>query len=240
LVNESPHELPFVLDVPAEGVTVERLGEFDLYRPAGASGPLPAVVFVHGAVPAQAPVRPRDWPVYVGYGRLAAAGGLVGVTIDLEYPSPVAWPAAADRLEPLVRAVRARPEVDPDRVALWGFSGGGLLVGRWLADSPAWLRCLALSYPWLHTLEPPEAAAPESQVLRPGRPIVLTRVGRERPEVQARVDAFVAVAAAVGAAVQVIDVPDGQHAFDTLDHVPRSREAVTEAMAAVHLSLTGR
>jgi acetyl esterase/lipase len=116
-------------------------GEFDLYRLARSSSPLPAVVFVHGPVPAQAPVRPRDWPVFEGYGRLAAVRGL---------------------------------------------------------------------------------------------PIVLTRVGRERPEVQATVDAFLAVAAAVDAAVEVIDVPDGQHGFDALDHVPRSGEAVTEAMDAVH------
>jgi acetyl esterase/lipase len=235
-MTKGPDELPFVLEVPAEGVVVERLGEFDLYRLASAPGPLPAVVFVHGPVPAQAPHRPRDWPVYAGYGRLAAVGGLVGVTIDVHYPHPAAWPATADQLAQVVEAVRSRPEVDADRVALWAFSGGGMLLGRWLADSPAWLRCVALSYPLLPT-SPPAATPSHSEVLRPGRPIVLTRVGRERPEVQATVDAFLAGAAAVNAAVEVIDVPDGQHGFDALDHVPRSREAVTEAMDAVHRHL---
>jgi hypothetical protein len=146
-------------------VVVERLGEFDLYRLATASSPLPAVVFVHGPVPAQAPVRPRDWPVFAGYGRLAAVRGLVGVTIDVEYPGLAAWPAAADQLGQVVEAVRSRPEV------------------------------------------------------------------------QATVDAFLAIAAAVNAAVEVIDVPDGRHGFDVLDHVPRSGEAVTEAMDAVHRHL---
>ncbi len=50
MVNKGPDELSFVLEVPAEGVVVERLGEFDLYRLAGASSPLPAVVFVHGGL----------------------------------------------------------------------------------------------------------------------------------------------------------------------------------------------
>lgn len=238
-MNKGPHELPFILEVPAEDVAVKRLGEFDLYRLTRASSPLPAVVFVHGPVPAAAPVRPRDWPVFAGYGRLAAVRGLVGVTIDLDYPRLAAWPAAADRLGLVVEAIRARPEVDADRMALWAFSGGGMLVGRWLADSPAWLGCVALSYPLLRTLQPPAASSSPCDVLRPGRPIVLTRVGRERPEVQATVDAFLARAAVVNAAVEVIDVPDGQHGFDVLDHAPWSREAVTAAMTAVHRHLLG-
>jgi acetyl esterase/lipase len=236
-MNKGPHELSFVLDVPAAGVVVERLGELDLYRPAATPPPLPAVVFVHGPVPAQAPVRPRDWPVYVGYGRLAAGGGLVGVAVDLEYPGLPAWPAAADRLGNVVEAVRSRPEVDADRVALWAFSGGGMLVGRWLAESPAWLRCIALSYPILRFPLPAGSPPSPCDVLGPGRPIVLTRVGRERPEVQATVDAFLARAAAVHAAVEVIDLPDGQHGFDCLDHAPWSRNAVTAAMNAVHRHL---
>jgi hypothetical protein len=156
-MNKGPHERAFVLEVPAEGVAVARLERFDLYRPATSSGPLPAVVFVHGPVPPQTPARPRDWPVYQGYGRLAAAGGLVGLIVDLDYPSVAAWPAAAGRLGGLVEVVRARPEVDADRVALWAFSGGGLLVGRWLADSPTWLGCVALSYPLLPVPQAPGA-----------------------------------------------------------------------------------
>jgi acetyl esterase/lipase len=236
-VSKGPHELAFVLDVPAEGVVEARLERFDLYRPAAATGPLPAVVFVHGPVPAAAPARPRDWPVYQGYGRLAAAGGLVGLPLDLDYPSLAAWPAAADQLGGLVEVVRARPEVDADRVALWAFSGGGLLVGRWLADSPGWLGCLALSYPLLHPWQPP--GAPSGEVLRQGRPIVLTRVGRERPEVQATVDGFLASAAAGGVAVEVVDVPEGRHGFDALDHAPWAGQAVTAAMGAVSRHLLG-
>jgi hypothetical protein len=36
---------------------------------------------------------------------------------------------------------------------LEAFSGGELPVGRWLAGSPAWLGCLALSYPLLRGCE---------------------------------------------------------------------------------------
>ena len=232
-MNRSAHELPFVLDLPTEGVASERVGGFDLARPAGASGPLPVVVLVHGPVPPEA-ARPRDWPVYQGYARLAARRGLAGAAIDLDYPSPMAWAAAASGLEAVVEEVRKLPEIDGDRVAVWAFSGGGLLVGRWLADPPAWLRCLALSYPMV-----PPPSAPGSVAPGPGLPVVLTRVGRERPALQDTVDTFLATAAEAGATVERIDVPDGRHAFDVLDHEPRSREAVTEAMDAVQRHLTG-
>jgi acetyl esterase/lipase len=42
-------QLPsLVLDVPATGISVERAGKLEAYRPESAAGPLPAVVFVHG------------------------------------------------------------------------------------------------------------------------------------------------------------------------------------------------
>ncbi|HET9893893.1 MAG TPA: hypothetical protein VFQ44_03065 [Streptosporangiaceae bacterium] len=45
--------------------------------------------------------------------------------------------------------MRADPRVDAGRVALWFFSGGGLLPADWLCAPPEWLRCVAATYPWL-------------------------------------------------------------------------------------------
>jgi dienelactone hydrolase len=47
------------------------------------------------------------------------------------------------------------------------------------------------------------------------------------------VDAFTTEAELHQARLTVIDVPDGQHGFDTLDHNEGSREAVTQAMTRV-------
>ena len=52
----------------------------DVYRPARASGRLPAVVFVHGN--ARGTDSPKASGVFVGWGQLAAASGLAGVTFD--------------------------------------------------------------------------------------------------------------------------------------------------------------
>lgn len=61
-------------------------------------------------------------------------------------------------------------------------------------------------------------------------PILLTRVGRERPEIAATVDAFTGQAELHGAKLAVIDVPEGQHGLDTLDHGETSRLAMRQAM----------
>lgn len=212
-----PHELSFVVRVPESG-TVRSHEEFDVYLPVDAGGPLPVVIFVPGPVPARFPVRPRHWPVYHGYGHLASGHGVVGVVVDQPYHDVSQAQSAADGLARIIELVRGLDEVDAGRVAVWVFSGGAMLVGRWLADSPGWLRCLALTYPVL-----------AAEVVGPGRPLILTRVGRELPERQAMVERFLALATKSGVTVEIVDVPDGQHGFDVLDHTEQSRTAVLEA-----------
>lgn len=76
-MSETPDfvDAPFIL--PVEPVAPERNGIIDLYLPEDATGPVPAVIFVCGGpLPAELPWnRPRDWPVYRGYGSLLAAHG---------------------------------------------------------------------------------------------------------------------------------------------------------------------
>lgn len=228
---------PFVL--PVAEFPRQRDGHVDIYRPADSDAEKPPiVVFVHGGpVPADQRPTPRDWPVYVGYGSLAASHGLVGATVDHRFHSVTDYPAAADDVASAVERARALPGVDADRVALWFFSGGGLLSSDWLAAPPQWLRCVAASYPLLAPLpgwEVDERFRPVDAVGSAGTlPVLLTRVGLERPEIAATVQAFVAEAERCSADLTVIDVPEGHHAFDILDHNDGSRAAVTQAMTWV-------
>jgi acetyl esterase/lipase len=122
-------------------------------------------------------------------------------------------------------------------VALWFFSGGGLLVTEWLADPPPWLRCVALTYPVL--APPPGWGVPRGFELIPalggvgGLPLLVTRVGGEQPMIAETVAAFITAAQAQGASLDVIDVADGQHGFDTLDHTDDCRRAVCQALSWV-------
>lgn len=134
----NPAELPFVLRV--EPIEPERRDSTDLYLPT-AAGPSPLVVLVHGGpfTADRLPV-PRDWPVFAGYGAAVAARGAVGAVVSHRLHAPSDYPLAArdvaDAVD-AVDAVRRDPRVDADRVALWFFSGGGLLLASWLRDSPS-------------------------------------------------------------------------------------------------------
>jgi acetyl esterase/lipase len=226
---------PFVLDVP--DAIRERHGNVDLYLPGG-DGRHPAIVFVHGGpIPPDAAPTPRDWPVYRGYGNLAAASGAVGVTVDHRLHSPSAYPDSARDVADAVAFARAYPRVDPDRVAVWVFSGGGLLLAEWLRDPPPWLRCLAATYPRLvpkkeRDVDPryrPIQAVGGAAGLR----FVLTRAGREEPELAGAVEDFLAAGRAAGVDLAVVDVPHGRHGFDMFDHTDESRAAVREATRLV-------
>lgn len=229
------HLSPFVL--PVGSIAPERHGDTDLYLPQAAQRS-PAIVFVHGGpIPADLRPSPRDWPVYQGYGALAASRGVAGVTVDHRLHDPGDYPRAAADVAAALQAVREDPRIDADRIALWFFSGGGLLLADWLRTPPDWLRCVASSYPLLAPLpgwgvdprfRPAEAVGEAGTV-----PMVLTRVGRENPAIAATVEAFITAARASQARLEVIDVPHGQHAFDVLDHTDESRTAVENAFDTI-------
>lgn len=238
-MTEPDYLRPFVL--PTQKRPHERHGTFDLYAPDD-DAPQPAIVFIHGGpIPEGMKPLPRDWPIFQGYASTAAERGFVGVTVEhgphlMPDPFGTAERVIADAIE----EVRADPRVDADRVALWFFSGGGLLTSAWLRTPPAWLRCLAATYPLLGFLpdwpEDPRFRPAEAVKTAGDLPIVLTRVGLESPEVAATVEAFVATEPA---GLTIIDVPDGHHSFDCLDHTDQSRDAVRQAFALVSGQLRG-
>jgi acetyl esterase/lipase len=211
----NPDELEFVVSADATGIDVVRRESYDLYTAAGHEH-LPLVVFVHGPVPSDA-TRPRDWPVYRGYGAIAAQVGAASAVLDLDYPDPRSPSAPEAQLRDLVAAVRAEKQVDQERVVIWAFSGGARLVGRWLEEPPPWIAGVALTYPVVPS------------VRRVIAPIVVTRVELDQPDVQASLDALLAGTDRV----ELIDVPGGRHGFDMLDHNDQSRRAVNAALDSV-------
>lgn len=232
----------FLLD--PEQVQPERHGRADLYVPPAAEGPLPAVVFVCGGpLPAEAEwINPREWPVYRGYGHLLAANGLIAAPLQLPLHEWDQFPGAADALKEAIEQVRADERVDSDRIAIWFFCGGSPLISDYLRTPPPWLRVMAATYPALGSrphmeLEPrfePSLALAEHGDLPP---IVLTRVGLEAPLVAETVEKFVAAAEEHQVDLTIIDVPNGHHGFDIVDHTEESREAVHQALNFVRQAL---
>jgi acetyl esterase/lipase len=220
-IGSAPYENPFVVSID-DATERRRFDDFDLYQPRSGE-PAPCIVFVHG--PADGEPRPREWPVFQGYGRLAAQSGAVGAVADLDYNDWRATEGPTRSLRELVETVRRHAGVDGDRVALWAFSAGASLVSPWLSSPPEWLRCVAMSYPVI------------APVHRVAASLVVTQVEYEQPEIQAAVDLLLMQAAGP---LELITVAGAQHGFDFLDSRPNSADAVRRAMRTVYQQLGER
>src|SRR5215207_1763039 len=142
-------------------------------RPAPGGGPYPAVLILHGSHGfAEEYVRlARDlaWSGVVAVAACWFEGGVgAGARFVKSLPCPDAppvirvTPAALDRIDALVVAVRALPGVRPDRVALFGHSRGGGAALMYALGAGG-VRALVLNstgYPPEVVARAPEIAAP--------------------------------------------------------------------------------
>jgi acetyl esterase/lipase len=230
--------------------------ELDVYMPAGlAPGERrAAVVFVHGG-PVPPELRPKDWGAYVSYGGLAAASGLIGITFNHRFNSPAQVPDAAGDVAELIEHVRGNAEafhVDPDRLALWAFSGGGLFLSATLAERPGFVRAVVAYYAVLDLQIPPPGQpdtlgpevrkrfSPVAQLTpgpRPLPPILVARAGQDYPFLNDGLDRFVREALAQNLSLDLLNHPEGRHAFDILDDDARSREIISRTLEFLRAQL---
>jgi len=197
----------------------------DLYLPADREPGvrLPAVLLVHGEAPPEVLRGVRGWGQYNGWGRLLAAEGLAGVAVEHRAVAEAGFEGVVAELGAALAAVRDRAGelgIDPGRLAFAGFSAGVPLTVAALAGPAAGVRCAALCY------GPPGDVEPW-----PGLPpLLVVRAGQDLPYRNASIDAFVAAASAAGLPVELVEHPDGQHAFDLLDDTDASRDAIRRVL----------
>jgi len=220
---------------------------------------LPVVFFIHGGVPADVPVKPKDWGIYRSWGRLIAASGMAAVTFNhrVGFPDPNLAQGAADLADAIafVRGRAAEFGVDPERVALAAYSAGGPLLAAPIREPKPYVRCLVAFYSFLD-LRPsalhrkflseeqvrqfsPAVALTESTGKLP--PIFVARAGKDQiPDLLPGLDRFVAEALARNAPLVLYNQPEGEHGFDNQEGDPRSREIVREAVEFLKRNLAGR
>jgi acetyl esterase/lipase len=219
----------------------------DVYSPPGPPQSRPAVVLVHGGpIPR---TGAKNMGVFVSYGEILAASGFVAVTFDHRFLSPRRLPDAREDVAEAVRHVRSEAaslDVDPGRLAVWVFSGGGPLLAAHLRGRPPWLRAVVAYYAVLDVRKAPPGArdtlAPRGRRefsavealgadARAAPPLLVARAGRDSPWLNAGVDRFVHEALAKGATLDLLAHPDGRHGFDILDDDARSRQIIQRTLA---------
>ncbi|MFH1809422.1 MAG: alpha/beta hydrolase, partial [Pseudomonadota bacterium] len=221
----------------------------DVYRPAGASEPAPAVLLIHGGGPEFFIRDAKDWRLFETWAQLLTARGLVGVTFNHRGSSDYAGldveAADVQAAVDYVRAHAAELGVDPDRLALWAFSAGGVYLAGAVRDRPDYLKALVGYYAVMDldavdsllakTVDDAMRArhSPSKQLGQGERtvpPTLLVKAIKDRAMINQSIDAFVQAAALAGQAVQVWSHDEGHHGFDVMDNDAQTRDLIRRSL----------
>lgn len=257
------HERPIVYSVPGmdraqvrKNVTYKTADsvelKMDVYSPPNLKQGtrLPAVIFLSGGVDLSMDPKPKDWPAYVSWGRLAAASGMIGVTFTyrLGFPRRQYEEGASD-LMGLIAHLRSNAEslnIDGDRLCLIAFSGGGPMLTVPLRDRPDYIRCIIGFYTFMDTHHVDPAQAQTSQQVidmfspvnhlanssKKAPPVFIARAGRDQIQaVNKSIDNFIRVAIERNLTLDFANHPDGEHGFDVSSDTARTREIIARAIA---------
>lgn len=222
----------------------------DVYEPPdnakGSNAPL--LILIHGGVPA-VPVRPKDWGIFQGWGRLMAASGFVTVAFNhrLGFPEPL-MTEAADDVEMLLTYVRGHAAEfggDPDRICLAAYSAGGPLLTPYIRDRRPYVRCLAAFYAVLDirdsAIHRQHMSAEQLLLFSPATqvdahaatmpPMFVMRAGHDQiPGLNTWMETFLAIAIKKNAPITLTIHPTGAHGFENTTDDDRSREILRGAI----------
>lgn len=228
-----PRKQPVVFTLPGtEKVTAQRDVTFktvegaslkmDVYYPPDfKGGKLPVVIFINGV----GILDLKDWQVYVDWGKLTAASGMIAIT----HQSRSADTAAADSADLLsyVRSNAASLKVDENRIGLWACSAN-VRVGLPLAmdESRKYIRTAVMYYGVMN-----------SERVRFDVPMLVARAGQDVPFINNTIDAYITRAVAQDAPLTLISYADGQHAFDILDNNDQTKEIVRQTLDFLKFNL---
>lgn len=216
---------------------------FDYYAPLQPLAvPSPVVILIHGGpIPGNLRTSPKQWGNFDSLGRVIAASGLGAVMFNHRF---FALEMVRDAIEDVHGLIAALPSyagrlgIDPARLCLWVFSGGGVLLSPFLRETPDAVRCLAAYYAPLDA-SLPEFSPAQQLAGNTGRvpPMLIARAGLDMPPLNATIDAFVVEALKKNARIDVLNHPHGQHAFDCRDDHARTRDILRRTLEFIALNI---
>jgi acetyl esterase/lipase len=217
------------------------------YRPGEKK---PAAILVHGEWPPHIIRHSKDLGVYITWGQLIAASGVIAVNFNHRATERLTKVRdAASDVANLIAYVRYNAEtldIDENRLCIWAFSAG-MSLGMWAAlrDAPEYVRCI-VAYYGMMDLQQARDVLPEEvpdETLRDFSalyylqqngnrvaPTFIAKAGLDSPRLNATLDRFVEEAKKLDAPVELMTHPGGHHGFDVLDDDDRSREIIRRTL----------
>ena len=229
----------------------------DLYLPGDyqeGDTPRPAVIFIHGEAQFNTPTDMKESGQYTSWGRLVAACGLIGVTFTHRASQEFTHlQDPAEDIDDVVRYLRTQVrEVDVERLGIWACSAGGSygLRAAYRVHTSS-VRCVVAYYAMVNPMVYREMlpATIDEAILREFSPeaylneyaetlapLLLVRAGRDTGMNRA-IDPFVQRAIAQNLPLELINYPEGQHAFDVREDTPRMRAIIQRTLDFLTLHL---
>lgn len=220
-VPQSIATMPLVLRPPHRDTRLRSDIEYapgvlaDVYSPTE-EGSYPTIVFIHGG-PVPDGAGPKKMQLFRDYGVLAAASGFTAITFNHRFFGTAIEQAAND-VAAAIEFACLQPEVDAERLFLWAFSGGGPFLK--FGFDRGNVRAIVAYYAFLTGL---------ADLLRNGRrcpPMLIARAGRDQEALNASVEEFVAEALRRNVELELLNHPEGEHAFDLMNDNDRSRAII--------------
>jgi len=230
-------ERPFYYPQPAAGTIRETKAirfatadsfplSFDLYRPARASRPLPALIFYSLFWPEEnAPRRSNEW---ASWARVAAGNGIVAILPELRAEpgtGNATTPARArgddfGRLLAYLREHAAHFNIDMERLAVYSASGAVASAFPAVEDPRQTAIKAAVMY----------YGSANVETFRQDLPVLYVRAGLDHPEMNAAIVELAARAASQNAPLTLLNHHTGHHGFESLDDDAATRQIIGETL----------
>lgn len=201
--------------------------KFDIYYPPGFNNKtnLPVVIFNNGVGGNEVP----EWKIYQDWARLIASHGMIAITHQSRQRK------TETDLRDLLTHIRTHAseiKADPDRIALWACSAN--TPTAWpVADDPAnnFIQAIAIYYGFI-----PQQ---HQEVRRRDLEVLLVRAGLDSHNINIGMETLMINALQRDRHTEFISYPEGQHAFDGVDHTPRSKEIILQTVDFFKRNLLG-
>lgn len=189
--------------------------EMDVFRPAGAAAPAPALIFSFQATGDDRTGFFNGF--YKWWAELAASRGVVGVLADLRGAT-----ATAD-LEALLAHLTehgAAYGIDPERVAIYGASSNAFRVFPFVENpSQSAIKAAVIYY-----------GAADIDQFRLDVPVLFVRAGLDRPELNRDVITLASRALEQNAPLTIINHPSGYHGFEIFNADAATRDVIDRTL----------
>ena len=233
--------------------------KMDVYYPTDlqANSHRPAVILVHGEGVDPAVLKDaKDWEVFVSFGQLIAASGLIAVTFNHRSTEDLTRYEAANDVDDLITYIRDQAEslhIDKEHLCLWAISAGVPTGLRAAMHEPhPFLRCIVAYYGPMdlrqvrkffesfpsevtdETLREFSAISYLEKNSSEIPPMFIAKAGLDYPFLNESIDRFVMEASSKNVPITFMNHPTGHHSFDLLDDDARSREIIRNTLEFIN------